>query len=424
MTLSLPALLRSMAGIAAANGLGQIIFILISFILTRLIEPADMGFFGHFMTLAACGSLLASLGSESGIVGAPTRHSALLLTGSVFYISAIGASVVTLAYAGLQASGIIEAHLDAGMLALAALTILFGNTYYAFQFAKARSCDYRALARGGFFNNALRGVGQLALAATKMPGAHALIAGETLARGIAILAIARVYDIRAALALPLRFAARAWRQIRSATALSLHFLSANVLEALLFWMPVLLFGHLYGLATAGYVALVARLFSGPVQIISRAVADVYHGQAQKHLADPHTLKRLTLTMWGGIIVVAALMPIAFWILGEKGFALLFGPKWGGVCDVAIAMSPLLGAQLLAPVATRFSLVRNLVRIRLVYVGACLAVAAAFYSFGHTWFPAPQHGIAAYAGIILLLCLVYLVYLARHFSITGEPDAAA
>lgn len=416
VTRALAAVMRPMAGIAGANIAGMAVFIALTLGVTRLVNPEDMGIFGHFMTLVACGSLVASLGIEGGIVGAPTRHAALLTAGAAVVSSALVGTTLILLYAALQAAGVLDTALDAPMLAVAVATIIFANAYSALQFCKARDCDYAALARGGFFNNGLRGVGQLAFGLAPLAGTHALILGETAARICAIPAIASRRDIVLTLKLPILFGARMIRTARAQISAALHFLAANVLEAFLFWVPVLLFGHLYGIATAGFVALVARLFSAPVQIVSRAIADVYHGQAQK-AQDGH-LKHLTYGLWAGLLACAAAVPMVFWVLGEKGFAFIFGDKWGGTAAVALAMSPLLAAQLLAPVATRFTLVRNLVGTRLVYTLACLAAAGAFWQFGAEWFRDAQTGIAAYSLTIFALCLVYLIHLARHFTI-GE-----
>ncbi|NBX65487.1 MAG: hypothetical protein EBQ96_00610 [Proteobacteria bacterium] len=406
---------KPMAGIAFANIAGQAVFVAVSLIVTRLVNPEDMGIFGYFMTLVACGSLISSLGIESGIVSAPTRRAALLTAGAAIASSIIVSVLLAILLMALHALGIIESRLDAFMMTLAIATIVLANIYSALQFYKARNCDYRALASGGFFNNSLRGVGQMLFSVTSLPGTHALILGETVARIFAIPAIADRREILLAIRLPIKFAARMLRVAKEQALLAFHFLAANVLEAFLFWIPVLLFGHLYGMATAGFVALVARLFSAPVQIVSRAMADVYHGQAQKLAADGTRLRHLTYGLWAALLSASALVPMIFWVIGERGFVFIFGEKWGGVAAVALAMSPLLATQLLAPVATRFSLVRNLVKTRLAYMAACLAAACAFWFFGAAWFPDAQSGIAAYSLTIFLLCLVYLRYLARHFS---------
>jgi O-antigen/teichoic acid export membrane protein len=410
-----------MIGIAAANVSGQVIFILLSMIVTRIISPADMGVFGYFMTFIACGSIAATWGLEGGIVSARTNHAALLLVGCIFYISFITSVVFTLLYILLDQSGVISSHLDNTMLLMVVATITVANFNYAFQFLRIRNLDYKKLSVTGFFNNALRGVGQLFFTSFRISGAHALVMGEALSRIVIVFIIGHRREIISSLRLPFLFSKRILRTVKATGGSALQFLSANVLDTLLFWVPVLLFGHLYGLTTAGFVALVNRLFSGPVQIVSRAMADVYHGHAQKHQDNQEHLKVFTLKLIASIAAAALLIPFVIWALGDYGFTLLFGAQWGPASDIALAMSPLLATQLIAPIATRLGLIKNMIRIRLVYTLTCLMTALIFYLTNGIVFASAESGILVYSVLNLFYCVVYVTCLLKTFQPSYPKD---
>lgn len=414
MNFSILKLLRPIMGIGASNAGGMLVYILIFMFLTRIISPDVLGIFGYYMTIVAVGSLLASLGLECAIISSRSRHEALLVTGGVFYVSALGSLIVVCGVALLQELDILTQHIGVTALVLCLPSIFLGNCYYALQFLKTRSCDYKALSKGGFSNNALRGVFQAGACGVMPAGIHPLIIGETLGRAASIFMISSVREILLAIYLPVKHPSRLLRSLRLKIHDSLHFLFANVLETILFWVPLLLFGRLYGLETAGYVALIIRLFSGPIQVISRAVADVYHGQAQKYAHEHRSLFSLTLRLWSGVLLIGLLIPVFLWLLGEDGFEILFGSQWREAYGVSLAMSPLLITLLLTPIATRIGLVKNLLKARIIYILSCFMVATFLYFFGKDTFADPVDCIFFYSAFCLFMCILYIWFIAKNF----------
>jgi O-antigen/teichoic acid export membrane protein len=185
---------------------------------------------------------------------------------------------------------------------------------------------------------------------------------------------------------------------------------------------------LYGAKAAGWFALASRVLAAPLELISRAVSQVYMGEASElSRVDPRGLRRL-FQLWAGRLTLLALIPSAVLaLLGPPLFRFAFGDPWEGAGVYARCMALMLLVQFM-----HFSLVHTLTILerqswQLVWDAAVLLAGlggmVALHNLGATEVQAVLYYSCAMAALFVVHYLVTLIAIERRIAAfeTASPS---
>lgn len=102
----------------------------------------------------------------------------------------------------------------------------------------------------------------------------------------------------------------------------------------------IVFPFAYGFSSAGLYFLVLRVLAAPMLVISAALTDVYKQKLTDTETTDQDLKKYFKKMF--ILLSCAGFPclIIFMLLGERLFAIVFGPEWQIAGEYAIILAPM------------------------------------------------------------------------------------
>jgi O-antigen/teichoic acid export membrane protein len=360
--------------------MGQLVVVVVTPFLTRLVSPADMGLFGTYTTLVAVLSVIVTLGFETAIISSrdedaqPLVGIASLLTG-VFMLASIVVMVL------LLSAGVIRG-LPGWMPWLIALDTFVANIFVAAQYWYIREQRYKRASLGAFSVNAGRGLLWIA-GASLMPGAVALPVGSCGGRIIGLAIIDRLGVVPKALAQIIGSPAVGWATAQRYWKSAIFLMPSAAIEVAFFWLPVLLSSALYGVELGGQVALVQRLLSAPLSLFGRSLSDVYQVQITGHgTAVPERIVRATVKVIGstlGLAIPGWLILVAF---GIPIFTLMFGANWGPAGKIVAILAPLVAFQLCGNVITRLLIEIGHQEVRLFAYLLLLASVLISFSLGY------------------------------------------
>jgi O-antigen/teichoic acid export membrane protein len=373
-----PSSIRDFFVLASGAGFGQLVIVAVTPVITRLLLPADMGLFGTFTTFVAIFTVVSSLGFETAIIGARDED-ALPLVGIVCTLTiAINFTMTVVLWIMIEV-GIIG-NLPFWFPWLILLDTILANCFSAAQYWYVREERYKRASLGSFAFNSGRGIGSI-ICALILPGSIALPIGDCVGRSVGLWTLDRRAVVPQALrglvktpSVALVTAQRYWK--------SAFFLMPSVaLEVSLFWLPVLLCSTVYGIETAGQVALVQRLLSAPLALVGRSLSDIFQVRITGHgIAIPSRLVRATITVIAGAIALAIPVCIVMVFWGPAIFIFAFGANWALAGNVVAIMAPLMVFQLCGNIITRLLIEIGRQELRLVaFVALLISMLSTFYA---------------------------------------------
>jgi O-antigen/teichoic acid export membrane protein len=103
--------------------------------------------------------------------------------------------------------------------------------------------------------------------------------------------------------------------------------SSAIVDAVCLSLPVLFLSHYFGSSTVGYYAMVVRVASAPLSLISSSVSQVHLGRLTELVRSESDGRPYFLRLAGRLALLAAaptivLMPVSPWL-----FARIFGAEW-------------------------------------------------------------------------------------------------
>lgn len=396
--------------LVTGTALGQGLAFLLTPVLTRIVTPETYGYFSVFLSFAAILSVCVTLGYESAIVIQKTKKAANILSGILLWIVAItsvlgGITLTGLAYAiGLGLPPLY-------FLGAIPFCLVVGG-YTVFQYRLMRDRQFIRLGFASFNNNFAKMAGQVGFVLAANATAFFLILGDIIGRVMALFSVASLSSIIKATRYPSGHLRKAMVILKRERKLLYFQLPSNFAEIAVFWLPVLVFGWLYGVEEAGLTAFLIRLFSAAGTLIGTSLSDVYYATAHRFYGT----YRLPLVTFMVVIALCAFMGagwIAIYILGDEGFRFLFGDAWDGLWSLALAMAPILLMTGIAQIAGRYGLIMQTQYIRLGFYIFCLIGIGVLTWFAHVnnlTFIQTAHALSYGGFVMAMLFLAVLLWI--------------
>lgn len=402
---------RQVVRLTASTGLGQLIVVVVTPLLTRLYSPADMGVFGLFSSFVAVAAVAVCWRLDLGVATARSRSEAAEL---VLLCLAVCLPMSLLLAAGLAV--LIEARvLSFGLLSLwtvplALLGLAATGIFGALRYWHVAQHDFRIVGRGLILQGAGRAAASVGCGLAGM-GWAGLLVGDLVGR---LLGIRQLW-VRARDAIRSETAAvgagALLGRLRAARRYPLVVLPSSVLDAVAAALPLPLIATLFGAAAAGQFALVWRIATLPSGLVASSVADVFHVHAvAADRRDPATVAPLMRSTLRRLMVVAALIYLPLCLLAPVIFGWIFGTQWQQAGWLMLLLLPMWWSATVVSPVSRVLIVNGRPALKLVfdlcYLVLPMAALLAFREQGL------ERAVLAYGLAATLAYAIYAVVLFR------------
>jgi O-antigen/teichoic acid export membrane protein len=410
-----------LAGGAAA---AQAINALVSPILTRIFTPGEIGQLGIYLAFVYVASTALSLRYEQAVVAVPARPNAArlaILSAALVPFTSIVAAVVLVALVAAAVGGFGELPLHVAAWAAAAMVAT--GLFNVLRFWLVREQRFAVISQVLVAQSIGRAVVQVGfgLLAFGLPG---LLAADLVGR---LLGITRM--LRSAGREIAGLAGTADRSARSLAGSYNRFptlgVPSSLINALAFSLPVPLVASAYGLAAAGYLALIQRVLGLPLSIIGASVADALHARMATYARErPDQAPGFFLKTGLALLLIGLPIAAVVALTGPALFSFAFGREWEVAGRVAVAMTPWYLAALVVSPLSRVVLVFSGQASKLIYDVLSLAAVVGAISVGSALALDLVATVWLLSGLQAAAYAVYLVVLYRLVLRASRRPAAA
>lgn len=379
------AFVKNVGMLVGGTAIGQVITVLASPLLTRIYTPEDFGTLAVFASFLGIAAVIASLRYELALpLPEDNETAANLLVLSLLVVVAVALAIGAVAwFFGGDLVETVNASQLGPYLWLLPLGIIGSGAYQVFSFWAVRKKAFKHIAQTKLNQSIGQVITQLALGLT-INGPVGLLVGQVVGQATGsttLITMAWRDDGQSLRAVSISRMGRAASRYRRFALLSS---GAACLNALGLQLPVLLLSGLYGPQPTGWFVLAQRVLATPLDLVGRAVAQVYFGElayliqrssnskAFVHLSKKVIKYQLVL----GVILVVPIAILAPWF-----FPIVFGSNWNVAGLYLQILAPMLVAQFVSnPLGTVLDvlerqdlhLARECLRIGLVAGGILLA----------------------------------------------------
>ncbi|WP_019558163.1 lipopolysaccharide biosynthesis protein [Thioalkalivibrio sp. ALE12] len=330
---------RSVSVLAGGTAAGQIIVVAASPILTRLYSPEDFGLLAVYAGLLGILGVIASLRYQLAIpLPESDEEAASVVVLSLLVV--LGMTAVSAVIVWVW-GGPITATLNTPALApylwLLPIGLFLSGVYQVFNYWAIRVKAFPAIARTKL-TQALSMVG-LQLGGYAL-GPVALLLGQVSGQAagtssLGLLTIRRKWATFRQVRLPdIRWAAKRYRRFPIYSSWGGIFNKAGT------ELPLILFAALFSPAAAGIYMLAHRVLAMPMQLVGKAVGDVFFSSASDAYRDGN-LKQLVKNVNGILAYIAMPPTLVLIVFGPDLFAFVFGSEWRQAGHFAQWMAPFL-----------------------------------------------------------------------------------
>lgn len=392
--------------LAGGTATAQVINVVMSPVITRLFDPADVGRIGLYLVFIDLASVGLLLRFETALVnGRSDREAAQLavLAFGALPVTAVGASFLFF-FLVHQAIGGFQALPESGAPWMVLSLGLAGVTA-TLRYWLVRTNRLRPISQAVVVQNASRAGAQVGFGAIGMDWLG-LLAADLLGRGAGLVLVLRAAG-RAIVesAGPLReLPARAL--LRRYWRFPILSLPSSFLDAFALALPTPLIASLYGVEAAGLFVLVQMVLALPTAVIGASVADAFHGRIAQLARESPTLAVGLFRRTGvALFALGAPITIIIMIAGPFGFDLVFGPRWHATGPLVVAMAPWALASLVVSPLSRIVFVYEGQALKIGYDVVVLVIV--FWSL--TW--SAQNGLDLAGAVVTLSVTRVLAYAA-------------
>lgn len=365
---------RSVSVLAGGTVASQVIVVLAAPVLTRLYNPQDLGSLAVFIALLSLLSVVACLRYEVAI---PLPHEdseaaellAICIGAVLLVATAIGIPVILYRHA-IAAS--LNTPALAEYLVLLPVGIFFVGIYNALNLWAVRTKAFTPLAKSKLSQSLT--VVTIQLAGSPL-GPAALMLGQVAGHAVASLSLA------------LRILRHRWSLFREIKLQNVVSAAHDYKRAALFstwsalfnaagWqLPPILFALLFNPAAAGMYALAHRVLSMPMQLLGRAIGNVFFSNAAQARRDG-SLAPLVASIHDRLAHIGMPPILVLVIAGPDIFSYVFGQNWREAGVIARWMAPWLYLVFItSPLSILFE-VLDKQATGMAYMGVLLVVRAA------------------------------------------------
>lgn len=329
----------------------QLIPLLVSPVLTRLYAPQEMGQWAIFAALIFVGGSAAPLRFDQVVVVARSRLHALdaaLVAVICAGVCAAVAAAVVLSPPGQAAMRAFGAGAGVWSVLLAPCVLLL---------ATALVVNGWLLRNGRFGAVGVVRIGQSALGALLAVGfgiagvPHGLVAAQV--AGLTVTGAASAWMLSRAVAATRRpRAARLCALARRYRQFPLHGAPAMLLSTLGIYLPLLVFGRLFGEAESGQFALARQCLIAVAGVLSAATGQAFMLASTQCVRSRGSLMALLRRQLMRQCALAAGFLVAAIFLAAPSFEWIFGAQWGPAGRYAAWLAaPIAAALLVSPVSS-------------------------------------------------------------------------
>ncbi len=314
---------RKVGLLASGTAAAQLITLFILPGLTRLFSPEQFGVLASYLAIVATVSVVGGLRYEMAIPLAANDcqafHLLLLSVVSVFLVAIVTTVVVALVPGHVLPLGGIKWLIPVGLVGI--------GIYQALSFWALRNKAYKELAKTKFSQGIGRAVTQIG-AGLLGAGAGGLALGEVVGRSAGILRLGwgerrrlRVFGRKVTYS-RLCATARTYREFPFLVS------PASLMNSAGLQVPTLLIASLYGPVVAGWFFAAQRIVALPVQMIARAVGDVFLAEAPEAAKnDPAKLRIMFRTVSNRLLLCGAVPATVLILAAPWTVPWLLGSEW-------------------------------------------------------------------------------------------------
>jgi len=407
--------------VAGGAAFGQLLPIMISPVLTRLYTPADFGVFAVVASVFAVCTAVAALRYETALLlpESEMEGRALLMAALMAVIATSLLSVLLvilvrpwLTHTNLAAASKYLYWIPAGLLAV--------GSYMCFESWGLRVRDYKEVGRSRVWQGITAAATQLGLALL-VSGPTGLLVGHIAGQSAGATRLAR-----RARALPLK-SLPSLSQVRQAACDHSSFpvlgTTATLLNVAALHVPSLCLAFFYGPKVAGWYAIGLRCISLPVNLIGRAVGQVYTSEAAK-LAELHYAAQLRqlfrhTAVRLGLIGAVVILPVG--VLAPSVVSFIFGRAWAPAGTYILLLSPAVLAQFVtSPVSQSLSVLKRLGLQAKLDTGRLIAIGVVFLVCGRLQI-SPTATLGIFSAVSVATYIVYLLTFAAVLQARGTSS---
>ncbi|MCI8483538.1 MAG: oligosaccharide flippase family protein [Lachnospiraceae bacterium] len=322
-------LVKALAVVVGGTTIAQILNFLMQPFVTRLYTPAQFGMFGMFSSGVSILLIIVTLSyEESVIVAENTECAQKLFFGTIFVVLIATVMIAMTVFAGKNLIVSVLHVKDGKWLYFLPISAGIYGIYNLLVAYNYRLEMHRDIAVSAIVRTFALGMMQCALAFCGM-GYLGLVIGYVLSLffGCASLAKNLIHSNIRKANIVLRDISREMMQYKR---FPLYQLPANFINHFTSEISVFAIGILYTADTLGIYALVNRVLSMPISMISEVLRQLIMRKLSLHDMD---LRQSRLYMYKLVMVIAIIwiIPLAVLLLwGEAIFVLVFGSAWQGI----------------------------------------------------------------------------------------------
>lgn len=412
--------LRNVSIMLTGSAGGQMVSILLSPLLTRLYTPQQFGILSVYSALLTIFVVVASLRYELALPLARTDRDALNLVGVCGCVLLVTTAAIGLV-AFLVPTAIVQTlwtspppaeELVIYRALLVAGYFCLGGYFIALQLA-TRAGAFPAIAKTRFAQGVVGPIGQIGLALLGA-GTPGLLIGNILGQSAGTFGLFGCVIVR----LRRWLEALSWRRMRVLARRYVRFPLISSWAALIdaagsSQLLYLLAAVAYSPHVAGFIFLVERVVSRPLNIVGTSILQVYIGEAGRIVAsDPAGLKR----RFGQVVSRQFMMAVA-WVLlaniaGSLLFATVFGKEWEeGIFYLRALSIGYLAQAVVQPVFHTLQILEKQGLAAGWQIGRLVLTVTVFLA-GTRLGLEPWWGIAGYSAAQAVCCLVLILIMVR------------
>lgn len=417
---ALPTFWKHMLTVLGGSVAAQALPIMAAPLITRLCRPEDMGAFSVWFGLVAIAAVAATLRMENAMVidhqPEPQRLCfdvvawsagwlALLITGFALAAKLAGASLAAQSgWHGMSWLGVLSLGLGAWLTATMQITLAYAASHNAF----APAAKARVWAAGSI------ALLQLLLLALGV-GAGALLAGHLLGLAAGLAAARRLLKpphshTGLALSQPQR------QYLKKHQAFWRYTLPANLLNAGVGQLPLLIIGARHGALAAGLFALTQRVLAAPISLLAASVLEVFKRESVLQFQTLGNCRQAYLHALRVLLLLGCGPSLLLLLASPALFSFVFGPAWRGAGELAQILAPLYFLNFVASPLSYVFAVAGRQKVELLWQVALFCMTV-------TVFAAPltlRDSVLAYTIGYSLLYLLYLQMSYRYALNRGAP----
>jgi O-antigen/teichoic acid export membrane protein len=313
-----------------SQGGRQIIQLITTIVLTRLLSPSDFGVISMAAVVTGFLSLFHDLGTSAAVI--QKRMVSEIFLSSIFWVNAVfGLSVAFGLYlcAPLVADFYKEPNV-ASVLKVLSLSFLIAGFGIVQQAIMERDLAFGKLAKIELIaslSSALLGIGLACL-------------------GARVWSLVYQALMLATVTTALLWVSSGWRpkkfkmgELASVARFSLNLTGFNVFNYFARNADYIVIGRFLGAQDLGYYTMAYRIMLFPIQTISTVIGRVTFPVYSRIQEDNAVFRRIYLKATGAIALISFPMMIGLWGIAEPFVLTVLGPKWEPVVLLILILSP-------------------------------------------------------------------------------------